>query len=342
MSATAEVAEVSKRFGANEALRRVSLTVPPGDARALVGRNGAGKSTLVAVLTGLIAPDAGTVRLADAPAPPLADRRAWRERVACVYQRSTIVPTLTVAENLFLNAQPCFAGGWVRWAALRRRAEAVLAEWGLEIDVTRDAAGLTVEQRQIVEIARALIQGTRFIILDEPTAELEGREVARLFDRVRRLQQGGVTFLYISHHLQEIYEICRSVTVLRDGRVVASAALADMPQADVVAAMVGEVVRTPPRSATPALRAGTPSLAVSALSVAGAEDISFAIAPGECVGLAGLAGSGKEAIADAVAGLLRPRSGEIRVAGTLLHGGDVVAARLAGVGYVPRDRHAQG
>jgi simple sugar transport system ATP-binding protein len=341
--AAAEVAEVSKRFGANEALRRVSLTVPAGDARALVGRNGAGKSTLVAVLTGLIAPDTGAVRLAGAPAPPLADRRAWRERVACVYQRSTIVPTLTVAENLFLNAQPCIAGGWVRWAALRRRAEAVLAEWGLEIDVTRDAAGLTVEQRQIVEIARALVQGTRFIILDEPTAELEGREVARLFDRIRRLQQGGVTFLYISHHLQEIYEICRNVTVLRDGRVIASAALTDMPQAEVVAAMVGEVVRTPPpRGATPAARVGTPTLAVSALAVAGAEDVSFTVAPGECVGLAGLAGSGKEAIADAVAGLLRPRSGEIRVAGKLLHGGDVVAARRAGVGYVPRDRHAQG
>jgi simple sugar transport system ATP-binding protein len=340
--AAAEVARVSKRFGANRALDAVSLVVPAGDARALVGRNGAGKSTLVAVLTGLFAPDAGQVRLAGVPAPPLADRRAWRERVACVYQRSTVVPTLTVAENLFLNAQPTTGGVWVRWTALRRRAEAVLQEWGLEIDVTREAGRLTVEQRQVVEIARALIQGTRFIILDEPTAELEGREVARLFERMRRLQQGGVTFLYISHHLEEIYEVCSSVTVLRDGRVVASAPLAEMPKEAVVAAMVGEAVRGPARTAGPPPQPGVPSLIVSGLSVEGAEDISFQVAAGECVGLTGLAGSGKEAIADAIAGLLPRRAGEIRVAGNALEGGGVVAAQRAGVGYVPRDRRAQG
>jgi simple sugar transport system ATP-binding protein len=338
----AEIVRVSKRFGANQALRNASTAIPEGDSRALVGRNGAGKSTLVALLTGLIAPDAGEVRLAGAAAPALADRGTWRERVACVYQRSTLVPTLTVAENLFLNAQPTLGGVWVRWSALKRRAVAVLEEWGLEIDVTRDAERLGVEQRQIVEIARALLQGTRFIILDEPTAELEGRAVARLFDRILRLQDGGVTFLYISHHLEEIYEICRTVTVLRDGCVVASAALAEMPQESVVAAMVGETVREQARPPAVPSRGGTPSLSVSGLSVGSAEDVSFEIAAGECVGLTGLAGSGKEAIGDAIAGLLRPRAGRITVAGAAMAAGGVAAAQRAGVGYVPRDRRAQG
>ena len=159
------------------------------------------------------------------------------------------MPTLTVAENLLLNAQPTGGLGWIRWGAVRREAERVLAGWGMELDVEQECARLSVEQRQIVEIARALIQGTRFIILDEPTAELEGREVRRLFDRITHLQASGVTFLYISHYLEEIYEVCRSVTVLRDGRVVAEAPLEEMPKERVVAAMVGDAARPPANAA---------------------------------------------------------------------------------------------
>src|SRR5438105_3327047 len=131
LPAAAEAIKVSKRFGASQALRDVSVAIAAGDSRALVGRNGAGKSTLVGVLTGLIAPDTGRVRLAGDDAPGLADRQWWRERVACVYQRSTVIPTLTVAENLFLNAQPTAGGFWIAWSQLRRRAERVLEEWGL-------------------------------------------------------------------------------------------------------------------------------------------------------------------------------------------------------------------
>ena len=338
----AEAIGVSKAFGANQALSDVTVVIPAGDSRALVGRNGAGKSTLVAALTGLIAPDLGHVRLAGVDAPALADRRAWRERVACVYQRSTVVPTLTVAENLFLNAHPKRGGQWIDWSALRRRAETVLDEWGLSIDVRLDAERLTVEQRQIVEIARALIQGTRFIILDEPTAELEGREVARLFDRILRLQQGGVTFMYISHHLEEIYEVCRSVTVLRDGRLVTTGPLSDMPKAAVVAAMVGDATRAGPRQAG-AARATTACLTVAGLRVGTlVRGVDFEVAEGECVGLTGLAGSGIEEIGEAIAGLMRPRAGRVSVGGAALPPGRVVAARRAGVGYVPRDRRARG
>jgi simple sugar transport system ATP-binding protein len=342
----AEALGVSKHFGASQALRDVSLVVPAGDSRALVGRNGAGKSTLVGVLTGLLPPDEGKVRFAGQDAPRLADRERWRERVACVYQKSTVIPTLTVAENLFLNAHPGLGGGFIAWRALRRKAGQVLAEWGLEIDVELDAERLTVEQRQIVEIARALLQGTRFIILDEPTAQLEGREVARLFERIARLQEAGVTFLYISHHLEEIYEVCQSVTVLRDGEVVANAPLGEMPQERVVAAMVGDALRAHGHG-RPAARAAAdgrpPCLDVRALSIPGAaEALSFAVAAGEIVGLAGLAGSGKEQVGDAVAGLVTPAAGEIRVAGAALRPGLVADARRKGVGYVPRDRHRRG
>jgi simple sugar transport system ATP-binding protein len=347
-SPVAEAIEVSKRFGASQALSNVSLRVPAGDSRALVGRNGAGKSTLVGVLTGLLAPDSGLVRLAGENAPSLADRQTWRERVACVYQKSTVIPTLTVAENLFLNAHPTSRGGWIAWPALRRKAERVLEEWGLAVDVDLDAGRLSVEQRQIVEIARALLQGTRFIILDEPTAQLEGREVARLFERIARLQAGGVTFLYISHHLEEIYAVCRSVTVLRDGQVVANAPLYEMPKDRVVAAMVGDAVREnggrSRRRAEPGpATARVPCLQVRDLCIDGAaESLSFEVATGESVGLAGLAGSGKEEVGDAIAGLLTPSAGEILVAGTALRPGLVAEARRKGVGYVPRDRHRRG
>ncbi len=345
--AIVEVSDVSKRFGMSQALSDVSMRVPAGDSRALVGRNGAGKSTLVGVLTGIVSPDAGRVRFSGEDAPGLAERQKWRDRVACVYQKSTLVPTLTVAENLLLNTQPTGGLGWIRWGAVRRDAERVLAGWGMELDVEQECARLSVEQRQVVEIARALIQGTRFIILDEPTAELEGREVRRLFDRMSHLQSAGVTFLYISHYLEEIYEVCRSVTVLRDGRVVAEASLDEMPKERVVEAMVGDAAR----GAGGRRRAGAqaasareaPALEVLDLQIDGAVfGVSLRVAAGECIGLAGLAGSGKSEIADAIAGLVAPTGGKVLVGGADLRGGDVTDARRKGVGYVPRDRHARG
>jgi simple sugar transport system ATP-binding protein len=345
--AIVEALGVTKHFGKSQALSNVSMSVPGGDSRALVGRNGAGKSTLVGVLTGILAPDAGRVRFAGQDAPGLAERHKWRDRVACVYQKSTLVPTLTVAENLLLNAQPTGSLGLIRWGSARREAERVLADWGIELDVEQECSRLSVEQRQIVEIARALIQGTRFIILDEPTAELEGREVRRLFDRITHLRAAGVTFLYISHYLEEIYEICRSVTVLRDGRVVVEAPLEEMPKDRVVAAMVGAS-----RGLTDRRRASTtiaatprpaPALELHNVHLDGiVSGVSLQVAAGECVGLAGLAGSGKGDIGDAIAGLLAPSAGTIRVAGQNLRGGDVVDAQRKGVGYVPRDRHARG
>src|SRR6266566_2812702 len=174
---------ISKRFGATVALD----SVEPGEVHALVGRNGAGKSTLVSILTGLEPADGGTVLFGGLPAPALSDRDAWRRIVACVYQKSTIIPHLSVTENLFVNRQT-EGHRLINWRSLRRRAAELLGEWDLDVDVRRPARDLTVEQRQMVEVARALSFGARFIILDEPTARLDAAAIARLFDRIRALR----------------------------------------------------------------------------------------------------------------------------------------------------------
>ena len=250
-----EAVGITKRYGSTLALSGADITVQSGSTHALVGRNGAGKSTLVAILTGLQAPDSGTVTFAGQPAPRLRDRDGWRRQVACVYQKSTIIPTLTVAENLYLNRHAAGRAGLINWAALRRDARRLLAAWSVDVDVNQPAATLTVEQRQLVEIARALSFGARFIILDEPTAQLDGAAIDRLFERIRALQAQGVTFLFISHHLQEIYEICDTVTVLRDARRILTAPVAAVSREQLVAAMTGENV-APGRGHRPAPAAG--------------------------------------------------------------------------------------
>ena len=238
-----EARAVSKRYGTTLALDRVTMRIHAGHSVALAGRNGAGKSTMVRLLTGLDRPDSGEVRFAGAPAPEVSARAQWRSKVACVYQKSTIIPELSVGENLFLNDQPASRFGTIHWHEIRRRGEAQLDVWELDVDIEQRAGDLTVGQRQLLEIARALRQGSRFIILDEPTARLEAREIRHLFDHINRLKGDGVTFLFISHHLQEIYEICERVAVMRDGRLVAEAAVEDMDEAQLVAAMVGQALR---------------------------------------------------------------------------------------------------
>ncbi|MGW3462499.1 ATP-binding cassette domain-containing protein, partial [Streptomyces olivaceoviridis] len=242
-----EATDIVKRYGPTVALADGRLTVLPGESHALVGRNGAGKSTLVTILTGLQAPDAGTVRFDGESAPPLADRDAWRRKVACVYQKPTVVPELTVAENLFLNRQPR-ARGLISWRRLRTEAADLLATWDVHVDPEARTAELKVEDRQMVEIARALSFGARFIVLDEPTAQLDNREIERLFSRMRALQDSGVTFLFISHHLQEVYEVCQTVTVLRDARWITTAPVAELPRSALVEAMAGESIAEHARS----------------------------------------------------------------------------------------------
>lgn len=337
-----------KAFGETQALRDVSLDVEAGECHALVGRNGAGKSTLVAVFTGLTRPDRGTVRLGGEAAPALADRAAWQRLVACVYQKSMVVPGLTVAENVFLNRATGKDHGLVNWRALRSRARQVMLDWGFDLDVNQLAQNLSVEQRQIVEIARALSVGARFLILDEPTAALEKAAIERLFERIRRLKESGVGILYISHHLEEIYEVCDRVTVLRDGERVLSAPVSEIKQERLVQAMVGvapqrvtEIAASPRVSASEQPRLEIVHLHVQAAS-GPVQDVSLAVNAGECVGLVGLRGSGSATVADAIVGLVKPRAGEIRMDGKPIQAGKVDTTLQAGIAYVPEDRHARG
>lgn len=332
---------IVKRYGPTVALADGRLTVLPGESHALVGRNGAGKSTLVTVLTGLQAPDEGTVRFDGEPAPPLADRDAWRRKVACVYQKPTVVPELTVAENLFINRQPQ-SRGIISWRRLRTEAAQLLDTWDVHVDPEARTADLKVEDRQMVEIARALSFGARFIVLDEPTAQLDNREIERLFTRMRALQESGVTFLFISHHLQEVYEVCQTVTVLRDARWITSAPVAELPRQALVEAMAGESIAEQAITDR-AVDAGAPVLLdARGLTSESYESVDLTVRRGEVVGLAGSSGSGKIELAESFAGLHTPTGGTARLDGERLPFGDVQAALRAGVGCVPRDRHGQG
>ncbi|MEV0182618.1 sugar ABC transporter ATP-binding protein [Streptomyces sp. NPDC050625] len=336
-----EARGIVKRYGPTVALADGRLTVLPGESHALVGRNGAGKSTLVNVLTGLQAPDEGTVRFDGRPAPPLADRDAWRSKVACVYQKPTVVPELTVAENLFINRQP-LNRGFISWRRLKTEAAELLGTWDVHVDPEARTADLKVEDRQMVEIARALSFGARFIVLDEPTAQLDSREIERLFSRMGALQDSGVTFLFISHHLQEVYEVCQTVTVLRDARWITTAPVADLPRAALVESMAGETVTRYDQVRATVAADSPVVLDVRALHSAAYRDVDLTVRAGEVVGLAGTSGSGKVELAESLAGLHTPSGGSARLDGKALPFGDVRAALTAGVGCVPRDRHEQG
>jgi simple sugar transport system ATP-binding protein len=335
---------VGRRYGPTVALHDVSLTVRPGESHALVGRNGAGKSTLVSLITGLSKPDSGTIEFGGEPAPPLSQREAWRQRVACVYQYSTVIPHLTVAENLFLNRQSSgrFA---ISWKKLRNQSRDLLDSWGVEVDVDTPAGELSVEDRQFVEIARALSYGARFIVLDEPTAQLDRQAIERLFVRMRELQAAGVTFLFISHHLHEVYDVCQAVTVLRDARHVVTAPVTDLSRAELVDAMTGEqggLVVADAASRDRLAEDSADAVTVAGLSGDSFEDVSFRLRRGEVLGVAGSNASGKHQLAETVYGLRKPSAGSVSVAGKPLPPGDVQAAMRAGIGCVPRDRHHQG
>ena len=353
-----EAVGIHKSFGPTRALRGIDLALEPGRCLGLVGRNGAGKSTLVSILSGLLQADAGEVRFGGEPAPPAGAVHAWRERIATVHQHSMVVPDLTVAENVFLGRLQQRSGppGWrpVSWRAVRAEARRTLADWGLDIDADAPCRKLTIEQRQLVEIARAVASGTRRLLLDEPTAALEHDAVDRLFERVKQLTASGVAVLYISHHLEEVFEICDDVAVLRDGELVLSSPTAQLSRERLVAAMVGPVpVREIDESLSRLDLSGARAqqgadhlLEVSELaagSTRGAlRGVSLRVAAGEQVGVVGLISSGVVTLGRIVAGADRTESGTVKLAGRPLPNGRRDAALHAGVGYIPEDRRAEG
>jgi simple sugar transport system ATP-binding protein len=352
--ALVEVSGVEKRFGTTRALRGVDLSLHPGQCLGLVGRNGAGKSTLVSILSGLFEPDAGTVRFGGEPAPRAGDIGRWREWIATVFQHSMIVPQLSVAENVFLGTAPTV----VSWRAMRRAARGIMADWGLDLAPETPCRDLSVEQLQVVEIARALARGAKCVLLDEPTAALERQAIQRLFDRVRQLTATGVAVLYISHHLEEVFEICQDVAVLRDGELVLAAPTASLSKDDLVAAMVGgarAAVPAPPArddpgpGTGPEARAPAPGeivLAVDDLVSASPRGrlsgVSLRVHAGEVVGVTGLLSAGVATIGRVVAGAEPRAGGEVLLRGRPVPSGQRAAAQRAGIGYIPEDRRTEG
>ena len=340
MTATVTVTAegIRKRFGSTQALRGVDLSLTGGRCLGLVGRNGAGKSTLVSILSGLQQPDEGTLTL--------------NSPISTVFQHSMVVPRLTVAENVFLGAPPLHfwktrGRGTVDWRQMRRRTRQIMAEWGFDVSADAPCASLTVEQRQVVEIARALAAGTRCLLLDEPTAALERGAVQRLFERIRQLTASGVAVLYISHHLEEVFEICSDVQVIRDGQTVLISPVAEVTKQALVTAMVGQQpVDVTSTGVEPGQchidGEGAGLLSVADVSGAGLRGVSFTVRRGERVGVTGLRGSGAFALGRIVAGALAQDDGTVTIGGKTLPPGDRTAALRAGVGYVPEDRQADG
>jgi ABC-type sugar transport system ATPase subunit len=332
------VAHLSKSFPGVRALADVDFELRAGEVHALVGENGAGKSTFVKVLGGGVVPDEGEVRLDDVQLPfgdPLAARR---RRIDIIYQEFTLVPQLTAAENIFLGRER--GRVLLRKAEMRREAQALLRRLGAAIDADVPVASLGVAQQQMVEIARALAGSPRVLVLDEPTAALSERETARLFDILAGLRQSGLGIIYISHRLSEIFSIADRVTVLRDGRRVATAPLQGLDRAQLIRWMVGRDLADefPARNSRP----GDILLEVRHLAAAPYfHDVSLTVRRGEIVGLAGLVGAGRTSFGLALYGALRS-AGDVRLAGAPYKPARPRDATTAGVAYVTEDRAGAG
>ncbi|MEU8874184.1 ATP-binding cassette domain-containing protein [Streptomyces javensis] len=332
---------VNKSFGAVRALRDVSLELFAGEAHALAGENGAGKSTLIKILAGVHRPDSGRVLLDGEPVVFHGPAGARDVGTAVIYQEPTLFPDLSIAENIFMGRQPRRALGRIDHKAVRTSTAALMARLGVELDPDRPARGLSIADQQIVEIAKALSFDARVLIMDEPTAALTGSETARLFSVVETLRAEGAAVLFISHRLEEIFELCQRVTTLRDGRLVASEPLAGLTQDALVRRMVGrDLAELYPKQDS---RVGETALAVRRLTREGVfRNVSFEVRRGEIVALAGLVGAGRTEVAQAVFGVDRADAGEVRVDGAVLRPGSPTAAMDAGLALVPEDRRQRG
>jgi ribose transport system ATP-binding protein len=336
---------ISKAFPGVRALDDVSLSVDAGTVHVLLGQNGAGKSTLMRILCGASHPDAGEILVGGRLVPLRSPADARRLGVAVIFQEFSLVPYLNLAQNIFLGREPAARIPLtIDHRRMHADARRLLDGLGLDVDTRTLAHELGVAQLQVVEIAKALSQSARILVMDEPTAALSDREIARLFDRIRALKQNGVAIIYISHRLQEIFEIGDRITVLRDGRNVASLAPPETSVDDLVRLMVGRQVTTTWRERF-CDAPGDVVLEVRDLHAAnGVRAAAVDVNAGEVVGLAGLVGAGRTELARAIFGADRVVSGTVRVAGRPLARGPAgpVDAVRAGVALVPENRKTEG
>ena len=339
-AAAAALWGVTKSFGGTVAVRDVSLELHAGEVLALLGENGAGKSTCVKLLAGVHRPDTGEVLLAGAPVHLHAPLDAQRRGVAVMHQHPGLFPDLAVEENLLIGHEQGSRLGLLDRAVMRREAIRLLELVGLACRPDMPLRELRSSEQQLVEIARALSVNARVLIMDEPTAALSLREVDRLFGVVDRLRRQGVAMMFVGHRMDEIYRVADRVSVLRDGRLVETAAIAQMPRERAVRLMVGRALGDmyPARTPVP----GKPVLEVSGLTRAGAfSDVSFAVHAGEILGFAGLVGSGRTEIARVLFGVDRADAGSIRLDGREVAFAAPSDAMAAGVAYVSEDRIGQ-
>ena len=333
---------IGKRFPGVRALDGVSFDIARGTCHALIGENGAGKSTLGKILAGVYTADEGEIQLDGRvirPDSPLAARELG---IAMVHQELAFCPNLSVAENLCLGDLPRGGLGWVDRAALRARAREMLASIHADIDPDAIIGDLSTGQEQLVQIAAAVGTGAQVIVMDEPTSSLSAGETKELFALVRKLKARGITLIYVSHRMEELFALCDDITVLRDGRHVVTERIADTTPARVVTQMIGRelLVQTPRHLDRPA---GPEVLRVEELATPRRlADIGFALRAGEIVGLAGLVGAGRSEVAQAVLGLDPAATGRVAVQGRPLRLGSIEAALAAGVGLLPEDRKRQG
>jgi galactofuranose transport system ATP-binding protein len=349
MVAVLSASGVGKRFPGVVALSEVDFELAPGSVHALVGENGAGKSTLIKVLTGVYTPDGGTLTYRGEPVSFGSPMAAQDSGIATVYQEVNLVPLQSVASNLFLGREPRTRYGLVDFRAMRSQARELLSSYGIDVDVSRPLRTLGMGVQQMVAVARAAATEARVVILDEPTSSLEPREVDTLFGIVNQLKADGVAVLYVSHRLDELYRICDQVTVLRDGRVVHTGPMADLPRLKLVALMLGRGLEEVRREGATKFEGEhtaadtAPVLAATGLTAKHRLDgVDVTVRPGEIVGLGGLLGAGRSETAMAIAGALPLDGGQVEVDGKRLRTGSVAAAMRAGVVMLPEDRKADG
>ena len=330
---------ITKEFPGVKALDDVTINIERGTIHGLVGENGAGKSTLIKVLAGIYQPNKGEIILDGKPCRFNSPIEARRAGISVVHQEIKLAEPLSVAENMFLgNVQ--LKNGLVDWKGMRRRAREIVEDLGMDIDINAQVSSLTVAKKQIVEIMHAINNNSRILIMDEPSAVLTDRELEVMFRIVKQLRDKGITIIYISHRLDEIFGLCSNVSVLRDGRHIDTIPVASVDRQGLINMMVGrEMGQEYPKEVG---NVGGTILEVKNLSRGILQDISFEVKSGEVFGISGLVGAGRTELARAILGIDKPESGEVYVRGKKVHYRTFADAIRDGLGLIPEDRKLQG
>lgn len=340
-----EIRGLSKAFPGVQALSGVDFTLRRGEVHGLMGENGAGKSTLIKVLTGIHRRDAGQIRYRGQPFELTTPVDAPKHGISTVYQEINLIPALSVAENIYLGRQPRRWGS-IDWGAINSRAEAALRRLDVDIDVTQPVSSYSVAIQQLVAIARALDISAQVLILDEPTSSLDTPEVERLFAILRKLKTEGMAILFVTHFIDQVYQISDRITVLRNGACVGEYRTAELPRMDLVAAMLGKQLAAFEQQARPtAAEAARPAplVQIEGLGRKGMlQPTDLDLYPGEVLGMAGLLGSGRTELARLIFGIDKAQHGQIRVDGQPVAITSPRAAIAHGFGFCPEDRKAEG